>query len=550
MNKRLVLVLVLSFAFILVWQQLGRYMGIVKIVEQPAQEQAAEQTAPDSPAPGPEVDATQPSNAASIEPTDTEPVETAEIIEPQTVRLENDRLFIDLDNKGGVAVHALLKDFYATSKQERPISLISSKKYFPGEVVLADRETKDFMYKVEQASKREAVFTYSNGGMTITKTFTLEDGFKLACKVKTTGIAQPFYLVVAEGLQPLLPGDKLTPSMLDFGAISPKIMHYTWSENGDHESDTPNKKLSSEAFEPVLEEEAEIAWAGVKDTYFANVFVPDSAKRNLFIKKVERRIPQVEDPGIMPVIALQGQNEIGGYFYMGPILETELQATDPKLENLLTYGWAGLLSKWLFLALAFFHNVTGNWGWSIIILTFIIRVGLVPLTIPSVKSSYKMRKIQPKIEKLKQKYGGQDLESKQKMSQEQFKLYKEEGVNPFSSCFTALAQMPVFIAYFSLLRSSIHLRQAEWMFWIGDLSVKDPTYILPIFMGLTMFFSTLAMPMPTTGDPAQQKMMKAMPVIFSLMFLAMPAGLILYMITSNLFALAQTTILKWRYEHA
>jgi len=549
MNKRLVLVLVLSFAFIMVWQQLGKYMGIVKVVEPVVEEQVAEQTESADPVAQAET-AAEPQPQKEPETSENAMPTPVEVVEPEKVRLENEQLYIDLDNRGAVAVHAHLKGFYNSSRQERNINLISSEKHFPGEVVLSNGSTLDRLFKVTQASKNEAVFTYNDGNQKITKTFSLGEDFKLSCKVETEGLTQPFFLVVSEGLQPLLPGDKLTPGLLDFGAISPKIMHYAWSEEGDHESEVPKKKLSANTFEPVLEEEANVEWIGVKDTYFANVYVPNEAIRNLHIKKVERRLPQSDEVGIMPVIALKATNSVDGFFYMGPILESELEKADPRLADLLTYGWAGLLSKWLFIALEFFHNATGNWGWSIIILTIIIRIGLVPLTIPSVKSSYKMRKIQPKIEKLKLKYGGKDMESKQKMSQEQFKLYKEEGVNPFSSCLTALAQMPVFIAYFSLLRSSIYLRQADWMFWIEDLSVKDPTYILPIFMGITMFFSTLAMPMPTTGDPAQQKMMKAMPVIFSLMFLAMPAGLILYMITSNIFALAQTTILKWRYEHA
>ena len=538
MNKRLIFLLIIFAAFYIGWIQLGWLLGIIKNVEV------------ETPVPPPSVEDIQ--DNRQVEPNqnfepEQSPAVTETSVEREFVLLESREVTIELDNRGAVIKSAVLKNYFESNAKERPVSLVASSNHYPGELVLpTGGRTLDRLFAVEKPDSDTVIFTHQSELGTLKKTYRLEGDFSLGLKITWEEREEPFLMVVGVGLQPLVRGDKLRPGLLDFGAISPKILHYTWSQDGDHKSKTPEKKLNDAQFMPRLEESEIVDWAGVKDTYFANVFVPERPVDNLFVKKVERLIAGNDEISLIPAVAISGTQSLSGQFYLGPILDTKLADADPLLENLLTYGWAGLLSEWLFYALDFFHEHTGNWGWSIVILTILIRIVLIPLMIPSLKSSFKMRQIQPKIQKLKEKYKGDDLETKQKLSQETFKLYREEGVNPFSSCITALAQMPIFFAYFSLLRSSIYLRQADWMFWISDLSIKDPTYILPIIMGITMFFSTAAMPMPS-ADPTQAKLMKFMPVLFSLMFLAMPSGLILYMIASNIFTLGQTYFLKWRF---
>ena len=543
MGKRVILAIGLFMVFMIFWNKLAVQMGLIQKVpvEKPAVETV--ENSQDKPPVLEQKPVVETANLPDVEP--------GEVIERETILLENETSILELTNVGGLITRATLKDYYTESRTNKNITLVASGRYYPGEIVWENGgRTNEMMFKVAKPNQNQVVFTHQRGDLEIIKTYTMEDRFKLSCSVEVNGAApsQNFYFVVSDGLQPVLASDKLVPSFLDFGAISPKIMHLAWSESGDHEYKLPGK-IDENQFQPVVKKEHPIEWLGVKDTYFANIFKPTEPTHNVFGQKQNLFLGNSDKPSAIPIVSLKAEQSVTGFFYIGPILENELAAIDPEISNLLTYGWAGLLSKWLFKALTFFHSMTGNWGWAIIILTLFIRTGMIPLTIPSVKSSYKMKKIQPKIEQLKKKHSGGDLESKQKLSQETFKLYKEEGVNPFSSCITALAQMPIFIAYFSLLRSSIQLRQAPWHFWIYDLSIKDPVYVMPILLGVLMFLSTLAMPMPG-GDPAQQKMMKIMPVVFSLMFFAMPAGLVIYMITSTLFTLGQTHFLKWRYEKA
>ncbi len=542
MQKRLLLALVLSICFMTLWTMLTTSMGYNRRppANKPAIEQSIEEVAAEQPSASPESTPTTTENGQAAVVTETLPV-----IEQRTDFLENDEIRLEFDNQGGVIRDAVLKNYREKVDGQEPIRLVFARKFWPGSLVFDDKLTDaEWIYEV-QAGDNALVYTASRNGAKVTKVFRLEKDFMLHCDVSYQGgTSQNFYLVVSEGLQPIAPGEKVEASFWDMGAVHPKMMSYAWSQENAHKSAMTGKG-NRDNFEPKLEEDTSIDWLGVKDNYFANVFLPDSPVTNLYTRVTDIRPGETVIP--LPVVALRAEAKVAGKFFMGPMIEDKLLAADPRLDDLITYGWAGVLSKLLFRGLELAHNLTGNWGWAIVLLTIMIRLVMVPLTIPQIKSSLKMRKIQPDIEKLKTKFPGQDLETKQKLSQETFALYKREGINPFSSCFTALLQMPVFFAYFSLLRSSIDLRQAVWLGWIQDLSVADHLFILPIIMGITMYLSTLAMPMPGS-DPLQQKMMKFMPVMFSLMMIFMPAGLILYMITSNIFTLGQTKFLQWRYR--
>lgn len=550
-QKRLLMSFAAIAVFIIFWQWLGNQLGYVSKV--PPKEPAQQETSVD-PAPVQDQIANSSDTTLSSEPStgETEPPIEEPVVEevPQRLdTLQSDTVKYIFDNQGGRIYDATLLDYYNTTEHLENVDLIFAQNYFPGQILWRGGDDRKVRYKVE-ATDTTITYTGSADGRTIKKVFTLNDNYQLGAEITVEGGDGTFQMVVAEGLQPLSAEDELEPSMLSMGAPLPKMMHFTWSEEGDHEYEVIKKRDQDDpkGFQPLLEDPEIVEWAGIRDNYFAAVFLPDTPRENLYVNQT--RLILGSDGGDVkaaeiPAVALLAQHTFKGTFYTGPMYAPVLAKADPRLENVITYGWAGALSKWLFTGLKFAHDLTGNWGWAIIILTIIIRTLLVPLMVPSMKSSFKMRALQPKITKLRNKYSGDDLETKQKLSQETFKLYKEEGVNPFSSCITGLAQAPVFFAYFSLLRTHISLRQADWLIF-ADLSLKDGTFILPILMGVTMFLSTMAMPMPST-DPAQAKMMKIMPVMISVMFIFMPAGLILYMITSNVFTLAQNSILKRRY---
>jgi YidC/Oxa1 family membrane protein insertase len=201
-----------------------------------------------------------------------------------------------------------------------------------------------------------------------------------------------------------------------------------------------------------------------------------------------------------------------------------------------------MLAKPIFAAMKFIHDVIGNWGWAIILLTVLIKLLLYPLSAASLKSMAKMRNLQPEMARLKELYG----DDRQKMSQELMGLYKKEKVNPAGGCLPMLLQMPVFIALYWVLLESVEIRHAPWFLWIQDLSAKDPYFVLPLIMGGSMLLMQKLQPMPT--DPMQAKVMQLMPIMFTFFFMFFPAGLVLYWTVNNLLSMAQQWVVNKQLE--
>ncbi len=179
------------------------------------------------------------------------------------------------------------------------------------------------------------------------------------------------------------------------------------------------------------------------------------------------------------------------------------------------------------------HRLLGNWGWSIIVLTILIKAAFYPLSAASYRSMAKMRLVQPRMEQMKERYG----DDRAKLQQAMMELYKTEKINPLGGCLPILVQIPVFMALYWALLASVELRQAPWLGWITDLSVRDPYYVLPVLMAISMYVQSLMSPPPP--DPVQAKIMKAMPLVFSIMFVTFPAGLVLYWIVNNTLSIVQ-----------
>ncbi|CBX21878.1 unnamed protein product [Neisseria lactamica Y92-1009] len=219
--------------------------------------------------------------------------------------------------------------------------------------------------------------------------------------------------------------------------------------------------------------------------------------------------------------------------YAGPQTTSVIAGIADKLQLAKDYGKVHWFASPLFWLLNQLHNIIGNWGWAIIVLTIIVKAVLYPLTNASYRSMAKMRAAAPKLQAIKEKYGDDRMAQQQAMMQ----LYKDEKINPLGGCLPMLLQIPVFIGLYWALFASVELRQAPWLGWITDLSRSDPYYILPIIMAATMFAQTYLNPPPT--DPMQAKMMKIMPLVFSVMFFFFPAGLVLYWVVNNLLTIAQ-----------
>lgn len=276
-------------------------------------------------------------------------------------------------------------------------------------------------------------------------------------------------------------------------------------------------------------------WVAMVQHYFVSAWVPPAEDKNVFSlrKRSGKDLYLMDYTGQRISVAPGGSGEYRAQFYVGPKDQERLATLADYLDLTIDYGFLWMVAKPLFAGLKMIQSFVGNWGWSIILLTLVIKIALYPLSAASLKSMAKMRNLQPEMARLKELYG----DDRQKMSQELMGLYKKEKVNPAGGCFPMLLQMPVFLALYWVLLESVEIRHSPWIFWIQDLSAKDPLFVLPILMGASMMLMQKLQPMPT--DPMQAKVMQFLPIVFTFFFMIFPAGLVLYWTVNNLLSMAQ-----------
>jgi YidC/Oxa1 family membrane protein insertase len=276
------------------------------------------------------------------------------------------------------------------------------------------------------------------------------------------------------------------------------------------------------------------SWAAYDDNYFAALFLPGgpSGTAAFLMKPTEKQahfLLSVTNPQKA---------------FVGPKEYDTLAAFGYGTKKIVRFGFFGFFAEMLFYAIKYIHRLVPNWGWSIIVLTFIIKLLFFPLTYKQTQSMSKMAELQPKVKSLRAKYKNakRDIEERRRMNEEMMKLYKQHGVNPAGGCLPMLIQIPFFFGFFSMLRAAIEFRHSPWIFWIKDLSVQDPIYVTPILMGLTQFISQKMT--PTSADPAQARMMLIMPLVFTIFFLNFQSGLVIYWLTSNVLQIGQQYIMN------
>ena len=290
-----------------------------------------------------------------------------------------------------------------------------------------------------------------------------------------------------------------------------------------------------------IEKQSQNGYAAMVQHYFASAWMlGDGIKRDLFMRKVDTNLYSVGMITPVDNIAPGTSKTIEAKFYAGPQEEKVLEALAPGLELVKDYGWLTILAKPLYWLLDKLHSYISNWGWSIVALVLLLKAAFYWLNAKAYASMAKMKAVNPKITEMRERL----KDNPQQMKQEMMRIYREEKVNPMGGCFPIMIQIPVFIALYWVLLSSVEMRNAPWALWIHDLSSPDPFYILPLFMTATTMLQTALNPAPP--DPMQAKLMWFMPLAFSVMFFFFPAGLVLYWITNNVLSIAQQWIINTR----
>ena len=287
-------------------------------------------------------------------------------------------------------------------------------------------------------------------------------------------------------------------------------------------------------------------WAAMLHHYFLSAWVAKPEERNLLYSIAStKRYPVTYTIGMRSEnieVGAGTNGEFNSQLFVGPKLVDRLEEISPGLELTVDYGALTFISKPLYMLLAFFNGIVGNWGFAIILLTILVKALFYKLSEKSYKSMARMRMVAPRLKVLKERYG----DDRQKMNQAMMDLYKTEKINPLGGCLPMLVQMPVFIALYWALLESVELRQAPFILWINDLSVMDPYYVLPVIMGISMFIQQKLNPAPP--DPVQAKVMMALPLVFTVFFAFFPSGLVLYWVANNILTIAQQYVITKRIE--
>ena len=276
-------------------------------------------------------------------------------------------------------------------------------------------------------------------------------------------------------------------------------------------------------------------WVGLSQHYFLGAWVPQKDQAALYTLGTDGRLYNIDARGPRVTLAPGQAFTSEATLWVGPKLVDKLDATAPGLGYAMDYGMFTALSKPIQWLLTQLHRLTGNWGWAIVLLVVLIKLLLYPLSAAQYRSMAKMRKFQPRIEQLKERYG----DDKQKFQMAMLELYKKEKINPAGGCLPILIQMPVFLALYYVLLEAVELRQAPWILgWINDLTARDPYFILPIVNGAVMWLTQKMTPM-VGMDPMQKKVMQMMPLVMAVMFAFFPAGLVLYWVTNGALGMLQ-----------
>jgi YidC/Oxa1 family membrane protein insertase len=395
----------------------------------------------------------------------------------------------------------------------------------PGERILKDGE-KELVLRFESPEV---------GGVKLIKTFTLSRGaYAIAVKhevvnVGATAVSPQLYLqLVRDGNKP--PGESSFYSTFTGPAVYTEAKKYQKVEFKDIDNDKVD-----------IEKTATNGYVAMVQHYFASAWLlGDGIKRDLFMRKVDTNLYAVGMITPLDTIAPGASKTVEAKFFAGPQEEKMMESLAPGLELVKDYGWLTILAKPLYWLLDKIQSFMANWGWSIMALVLLLKAAFYWLNAKAYASMAKMKAINPKVTEMRERM----KDNPQQMQQEMMRIYREEKVNPMGGCFPIMIQIPVFIALYWVLLSSVEMRNAPWVMWIHDLSSPDPFYILPTLMTLTTVLQTALNPAPP--DPMQAKMMWFMPLAFSVMFFFFPAGLVLYWITNNVLSIAQQWLINTR----
>jgi len=452
-----------------------------------------------------------------------------------TIRLANEMMEVELSNRGAMVTSMRLLHYY--DDEGATLDLIQSvpndQRALPLQLVTNDGPD-NRLYHVERL-QNGVVMSWSDGaGSAVYKTINLNRGYGLEVSVRSSGSLSNAPISVGTGMRNL--GEQEQNSRLA-----------VWGDGIVFADGEIEKYKKAKVKAPVSHRPGVLAYAGLEDAYFISLLRPRSRVDEVRIDRLEftEASDLSEEPKlyqVLRVLLVPRSGVFEGELLGAPKDYDLLQGIGGGVEKTLDFGIFGVISVFFLKALWWIHGLVGNYGVAIVLLTVGIRIVLFPLMHTSTVSMRKMAKVQPRVKEIQSKYKKKknDPQARAKMSQETMALYKEEGVNPMAGCLPVLVQLPILWALYQLFLHAIELRHAPFILWITDLSAKDPLYVTPVLMTATMWLQQKLA--PQAGDPQQQRIMRMLPLVFGIMFLQFPSGLVLYWLTNNVISILQQEI--------
>jgi YidC/Oxa1 family membrane protein insertase len=548
---RILVASLLSMGVILLW---AKFFG----PKPPVQSPQANRPAVSAPAtPGPATSSTTtslPAAAAAMAPASPISVTPVSDAQERTIVIENNLYRVEISNRGAVVKSWQLKKYMDDAKPQRVLDVVhpdASQQTggWPFAVVLDDAELQNAanagLYQSSSPGNSlqapaDAEFTWSDGHLEIKKHFRFDHSYVV--RVETTASLNG---------RPISAGLGWLGGFGDLTVTNPapvETVSTYYSESGKITTYLHKKLDGLDKWSPGVWQGGK-DFVGIEDRYFTVAFLPlnGAAPGALTTRywKTSRTVQVGGQDTLEPVpevaVAATAQ-PLAVRVYVGPKDYDDLKKMNPPLNGLVSFGWMEFIADPLFHGLKWLHNYIPNWGWSIVVLTLIVNMLLFPLRISSYKTTLKMQRVAPEIKAIQEKYKKYSMRDPRKaeMNKEVMAIYSREGINPVGGCFQMFLQMPVWFGLNTALRFAIEMRHARWFGWITDLSSKDPYYVLPVMMGLSMYLVSKMTPMTST-DPQQQMMMKIMPITMAGLFMISPisSGLAVYILTSSVVGIGQ-----------
>ena len=557
--RRTILWVVFGFSMVLLWDQWQVYNGH-KATFFPASVQSGASAPPASPAAASTVPTATPAVAAQVgaqsvpgvAPDPLGAVPSAPSLARERIVVTTDVFKLTFDTDGGSLLRTEFLQHIDMENKSRNFVLLDDSKervYLAqtgliGGAALSPLPTHKTAMTLAPGERQlkpgvdELVLSFESGevgGVKLVKTYTLKRG-SYAIKVKhqilnvgSVAVAPQLYLqLVRDGNKPA--GESAFYSTFTGPAVYTELKKYEKVEFSDIEKN----KIE-------IEKTSTNGYLAMVQHYFASAWLlPDGVQRDMFMRKVDTNLYAAGMIAQLGSIEPGASKSLEANFFAGPQEEKVLEALAPGLELVKDYGWLTILAKPLYWLLDYVQGYINNWGWSIVALVLLLKIAFYWLNAKAYASMAKMKAVNPKVMEMRERL----KDKPQQMQQEMMRIYREEKVNPMGGCFPIMVQIPVFIALYWVLLSSVEMRNAPWVMWIHDLSSPDPYYILPLVMTLTTVLQTALNPAPP--DPMQAKLMWFMPLAFSVMFFFFPSGLVLYWITNNILSIAQQWIINTR----